>query len=122
MSVTFTKLLGDHILVRLDPRKEKTSGGLHIPGTEAQPIRTGVILQVGPGRWVKVRRQSTGDYRSVPRPMQAVVGERVAFLIGSVDTKTGQAVTHYLQEDERVIREDDVLFVIPDGVDVEVTQ
>jgi co-chaperonin GroES (HSP10) len=122
MAVRFSRLKSDHLLVKLDPRKEKTRGGIVIPETEAQPIRTGVILQAGPGRWTKVRRRGTGEYKTVLRPMDAQVGERVAFLIGSVDTKTGQAVTHYLQEDERVIREDDVLFAIPDGIDLEVSR
>lgn len=116
------RLLSDRLHVRLDPRKEKTAGGLVIPDTQAQPVRTGVILRRGPGRYVKTRRGRTDEYRDVFRPMEAQTGERVAFLIGSVDTKSGQAVTHYLQEDERVIREDDVLFVIPDGIDVEVSR
>jgi co-chaperonin GroES (HSP10) len=118
----FKTLLTDRLLVRLEPLKEKTLGGIVIPGTKARTVRTGVILKAGPGRYVKVRRRGTQEYREVLRPVTAQAGERVAFLIGSVDTKTGQAVTHYLQEDERVIREDDVLFVIPDGIDVEVTQ
>lgn len=123
MSIRFAQLLHDHALVRLDPRKDKTRGGILIPDTEAQPIRTGVVLQVGRGRRVKVRRRAEpGSYREIFRPIDVQVGERVAFLIGSVDTKTGQAVTHYLQEDERVIREDDILFAIPDGIDVEVSR
>jgi hypothetical protein len=123
----FKVLLSDRLLVRLDPLPEMT-GSLILP--RPRTVRTGVVLQVGPGRYVKTRRPgatlspvaSPAEYREVLRPTQAQKGERVAFLVGSVDTKTGQAVTHYLQEDERVIREDDVLFVIPDGVDVEVTQ
>lgn len=118
----FEKLLADRLLVRLDPLKEKTRGGLVIPGSKARTVRTGVVLEAGPGRRVRIYRTDRQEYREVLRPLDTRVGERVAFLIGSVDTKTGQAVTHYLQEDERVIREDDVLFEIPDGVDVEVTQ
>ncbi len=118
----FKTLLADRLLVRLEPLREKTQGGILIPDTTAQTTRVGVILQAGPGRYVKVRRHGTQEYREVLRPMEARVGERVAFLIGSVDTKTGQAVTHYLQENERVIREEDVLGVIPDGTDVEVSQ
>jgi len=110
----------DHVHVRLDPRKERTSSGILIPETKAQEIRTGVILDVGPGKYVKTRRRGTSEYRGVFRPMEARKGERVAFFIASVDTKSGQAVTHYLQEDERLLREDDILFVIEDG-DVEVT-
>lgn len=118
----FKTLLSDRILVRLDPPKAKTSGGIVIPDNQPQRTRTGVILQVGPGRYVKVPRRGTQEYREVLRPIEAQMGERVAFLIGSVDTKTGQAVTHYLQEDERVIREDDILFAFSDDIDVEVTR
>ncbi len=118
----FLRLHSDNVLVRLDPRKERTSGGILIPDDKPQSARTGVILDVGPGRYVKVPRRGTSEYREVFRPMQARKGEKVAFLIGSVDTKTGRAVTHYLQEDERVIREDDILFVFEDEVDVEVTR
>jgi co-chaperonin GroES (HSP10) len=115
------RLLTDRVHVRLDPRKEKTSGGLLIPETTAQAVRTGVVLHVGPGRYVKVRRRGTQDYREVLRSTVVTPGERVAFFIASVDTKTGKAVSHYLQEDERVIREDDILFVFDEGTDVEVT-
>lgn len=118
----FTRLFSDRILVRLDPRKEKTSGGILLPDTNAQAVRTGIVLDIGPGKLVKTRRSGTSEYREVFRPIDVRRGEKVAFLIGSVDTKTGQAVTHYLQEDERVIREEDVLFAIPDGVDVEVSR
>jgi co-chaperonin GroES (HSP10) len=116
----FQSLGSDRVLVRLDPRRTHTRGGLVIPDTEAQMIRTGVILQTGPGKWVKTRRRVTQDYREVLRPIEARVGERVAFFIGSVDTKSGQAVSFHLREDERLIREEDVLFVIEEG-DVEVT-
>jgi hypothetical protein len=115
----FQTLLADRLLVRLDPLPEKT-GSLVL--LRPRTVRTGVVLQRGPGRYVKFRQRQTQEYRDVLRPIDVQQGERVAFLIGSVDTKTGQAVTHYLQEDERVIREDDVLFAIPDGVDVEVSQ
>lgn len=119
--MNFQRLLTDHLLVRLDPVKETTRGGIIRPGTSPNPIRTGVVLQKGPGRYRKIRRSGTLDYREVYRPMDVEVGERVAFFIASVDTKSGKAVSHYLQEDQRVIREDDALFAIPDGIDVEVT-
>lgn len=117
----FEKLLADRLLVRLDPVR-KQIGSILVPDiARANPVRTGVILEAGPGRYVRFYDRERQKYREVLRPLDAHVGERVAFLIGSVDTKTGQAVTHYLQEDERVIREDDVLFEIPAGVNVEVS-
>ncbi len=118
----FKRLLTDHVLVKLEPSREKTQGGIVIPGTSPHPLRLGRVLQVGPGRYRKVRRRSAPDYAEVYHPMEAQPGDRVAFFIASVDTRSGQAVTYYLQEDERLIREDDILFVIPDGIDVEVTR
>jgi co-chaperonin GroES (HSP10) len=110
----------DRIHVRLDPRKDKTSGGILLPDSKDQEIRTGVIIDVGPGKYVKHRRSKQDDYREIFRPMEAKPGERVAFFIASVDTRSGKAISHYLQEDERLITEEDILFVIDEG-DVEVT-
>lgn len=114
------RLFTDRVHVRLDPRKEKTSGGIVIPDNKEQAVRTGVVLSVGPGKYVKTRRRVTDEYREVLRPTEVQLGERVAFFIASVDTKSGKAVSHYLQEDERVIREDDILFAFSDDIDVEV--
>jgi co-chaperonin GroES (HSP10) len=120
--VNFSRLLTDHILVRLEPMRTQTKGGIIIPDTQPRPLRLGTVLLTGPGRYRKVRRRGTTQYDEVWRPVEAAKGDRVAFFIASVDTKSGQAVTHYLQEDQRIIREDDILFLIPDGIDVEVTQ
>lgn len=115
------RLFNDHVRVRLDPPL-KQRGSILVPDiARANPVRTGVILDVGPGKYVKTRQRRTHEYRDVLRPVEAKRGERVAFLIGSVDTKSGKAVSHYLQEDERVIREEDILFVFEDGANVEVT-
>lgn len=118
----FQRLLTDRVLVKLEPVKEKTQGGIVIPDTSPRAIRLGEVLLVGPGRYRKVRKREGQDYAEVLQPTETQAGDRVAFFIASVDTKGGQAVSHYLQEDERVIREDDILFVIPDGIDVEVTR
>lgn len=120
MSITFSRLLTDRVLVRLEPQKTATSGGVLLVRDE--PYRTGVVVAAGPGRWVKVKRRGAEGYREVLRPTEVREGERIVFPIGSVDTKVGKAVTHYLREDERVIREDDILFVIEDDTDVEVSR
>jgi len=117
--VKFRLLLSDRLLVRLDPRRAQTRGGLVIPETEAQSVRTGTIQQVGLGKRERIRRKN-GEYREVLRPIEAKEGERIAFFIGSVDTRSGQSVSRYLLEDQCVIREDDVIGVL-EG-DVEVTQ
>ena len=92
--------------MRLDPLPEErvSKGGIILVDVEF--IRTGVALVVGPGnrfvdRYVKMELQ---------------VGERVCFFAGAMDTKQGQAMRARLSEDEALIRETDVLFVI-DGDD-----
>lgn len=120
--MSFSRLLNDCVRVRLEPVPEKTAGGILIPSAEDCPLRKGVVLQVGPGRYTKVRRRGPDKkYDEVWRPLESKTGDRVAFFIASVDTKSGKAVSHYLAEDERVIRESDILFFLLDGTDVEVT-
>ena len=119
--MSFSRLLNDCVLVRLDPVSHETKGGILIPDTQPHPLRKGVVLQVGPGRYRKVRRRGTDKYDEVWRRLESKAGDRVAFFIASVDTKSGKAVAHYLAEDERVIRESDILFFLLDGADVEVT-
>lgn len=104
----FAKLLSDHVLVELEPARERTGGGIILPGTVAEPVRVGRVLQAGPGRRFKDR--------FVPTSVQ--VGERVCFFIASADTKTGQAVTYHLEKDQRLMREQDILGVVADGVEV----
>jgi co-chaperonin GroES (HSP10) len=109
------KLLNDYLLIRLDPRKKTTSGG--IIRTTEQPIWTGVVLMAGPGR------QYTDKYL----PIDVKVGERVAFLSAAADGHlSGLAVKEALvcnfvdevvakMDEQRIIRESDVLFVIEEG-------
>ena len=52
--------------------------------------------------------------------MEIQVGERFPFFIAVTQTKQGQMLAQKLPEDQTVVRERDVLFVIPEGVDIEV--
>ena len=101
----------DHVLVKIEPKPERTRGGLIIAGTTPHPVRVGTVLRLGQGR----------KYRDRFLGMDVKLGERVVFLIGSVDTKSGQAISHHLSEDEVLIREPDILFAIPDDSTLEVT-
>lgn len=104
------KLLHDYLLVRLDPRKETTPGG--IIRTTEQPIWTGVVLMTGPGR----------QYVDKYLPIDVQVGERVAFLSAASDGHlSGLAIHEALvcnfagevvakMDEHRIIRENDVLF------------
>jgi chaperonin GroES len=104
----FKKLLTDHVLVELEPARERTGGGIIIPGTVAEPVRVGRVLMVGPGRKFKDR--------FVPTTVQE--GERVCFFIASADTKSGKSVSYHLEESQRLMREQDILGVLVEGVEV----
>lgn len=102
------RLLSDYILVQLEPEQEKTAGGIIKLGPE--PVRTGHVLMVGPGR----------DYVDRFVPMPDLIGKRIAFMIAASQTKKGQAVRRQLSlaDDQEVIRLGDVLFEVDEGVRV----
>lgn len=102
------KLLSDWMLVRLDPRKETTPGG--IIRTTEQPVWTGVVLMAGPGR----------QFRDKFVPMDSeIVGQRVAFLSAATDShKTGLSVAEQLDKDHRLIRMSDILFVVNEPMEI----
>ena len=102
------RLLGDWLLVKLDPRKEKTSGGI-IRVTE-QPVWTGMVEMAGPGR----------QYRDKYIPMEPdIVGQRVAFLSAATDGhRTGLTVAQQLDKDHRLIRMTDVLFIVNELMEI----
>jgi co-chaperonin GroES (HSP10) len=70
-------------------------------------IRQGVVTDAGPGR-----HYVDGVYKG----MDVKVGERVAFLAATMDTKQGWQLTdRVLGKDQALIRETDVLLVIEEG-------
>lgn len=100
--------LHDWMVVELEPNKETFSGSSIIKVKDS-PIRIGKVLAVGPGRHYV-------DGKFVP--MEVEVGERVVFLIASADTQSGKSVHHYLPDNQRLIRETDVLFVAIGSMEV----
>jgi co-chaperonin GroES (HSP10) len=102
------RLLSDYVLVELEPLREKTIGGIVKPGTVVEPLRMGKVKMVGPGR----------RFLDKYVPTQLKPGATVAFFVASTDTKGGRAITYLLREDERIIRENDVLFEILGPVEV----
>ena len=108
-----SRLLSDWMLVKLDPARERTKGGIVLLDPASQPIRTGTVLMAGPGR-----RYSD---KFVPMP-EGIVGTRVAFMIDAAHTKSGQTTHQLLQLDNEheLIRLGDVLLEV--GEDVEVSK
>lgn len=101
------RLLHDWVLVKLDPigKDNVSPGGIVL--VEPEMVRTGVVLQVGAGKVY-----SDGVYKKT----SVQVGERVAFFSGNMDTKQGQMLKSYVGEDEALIPEDAILFVIEGDV------
>lgn len=101
------RLLQDWVHARVEPAVTQTSGGLHLIGPV--PVRTAVVLGVGPGR---------RDAKDRLIPMQLQVGDRFPFLKAASETRQGHALAMLLEDNEVLIRESDVLFVDEEGVQV----
>ena len=106
----FDRLLGDRILVKLEPEK-KMSGNIIIPDSVKEPLRLGLVTKVGPGTRVKVK-QKDGRYKEKFLPLEAKVGERVAFFYAAVEFGSAKSAGYHLEEDEKLISETDILFVV----------
>ena len=96
----------DWALVLLDPvpSEGKTPGGILL--NHPVLIRKATVLAVGPGR-----RYVDGAYL----PTQIKVQDRVAFLSAVLESRQGRQLAHLLEQDQALIRETDVLFVIEEG-------
>lgn len=105
------RLLGDNILVRMDPDTDKVLGGLLFKPEDAYEtiMRTGEVISVGPGRWA-----TDGDTPLDKRiPIGVEVGEGVVFnrFIAS-HTKTAEQLHQFvLEKDEAIIAPRDILLV-----------
>lgn len=110
--------LNDVLLVRLEPARTTTAGGIVRPDTKQHPIRIAEVLRVGPGkRWKNAR---TGKFEYWPT--DARPGDRVVFLAALLQTEQGQQQrrSYSLEDNQALIRETDVLFVVPKGEEVEI--
>lgn len=109
------KLMGDNVLVKMDPDKELTSSGIIIKPKEAMEtiMRTGVVVAVGPGKYAKKGERDLD--KRVPIPLE--VGDGVVFnrFVAS-NTKTAEALhQHVLDDDEALIKGSDVLLAYDRG-------
>lgn len=97
------KLLHDWVRVKLDPVGEEnlSPGGIVMPTPEL--VRTGVVMQTGPGKTY---------CDGVHKPTTVELGQRVVFLAANTDNKQSQMLAEYLEEDEVLLPEDAILFVL----------
>ena len=96
-------LLHDWVRVRMDPvaREDVSTGGIIL--TTPVMVRTGIVQDTGPGK-----RWSPKKFTR----MQVEIGERVVFYAGNMDTKQGQMLSSYVDEDEALLPETSILFVL----------
>lgn len=104
------RLFNDYVLVELEPEPPALQSGIILPGPA--PVRIARVLGVGPGRRDKKGRLIR---------MQLKEGDRFPFFKAAADTAQGKALAQRLPEDQKIVRESDVLFVIEPGYTPEVT-
>lgn len=98
-------LLTDWVLLQVEPDVRVTPGGIILPDTSANPVREGVVLLAGPGR----------RFSDKYLPIDVAPGQRVAFFMASADLKTGKSVRAYLDDNQVLVREQDILYEIYPG-------
>ena len=101
------RLLHDWVLARVDPAPKETAGGIVLVGPT--PIRNATVLAVGPGR---------RDAKGCLTPTQLHVGDTFPFFKAASETKQGYALALLLNDNEVLIRESDVLFVMEEPCNV----
>lgn len=104
--------LNDWVLVELEDEQSRVqSSGLILTGED--PVRFAHVMKVGPGRCsMKTGKREPSDVK---------VGERVCYFVAALQTKQGQAIIYNLPEGHGLIKESDILFVVPDR-DIKVTR
>jgi chaperonin GroES len=93
--------LYDKLVVQFDPPKTKSVGGIEIPDAHTEEPSAGTVLAVGEGRLME---------GGVAEP-RVKVGQRV--LVGKYG---GVSTPEQYGERVRVVREDEVLWIFPEGV------
>jgi co-chaperonin GroES (HSP10) len=93
----------------MDPESEVVGSGLLIKPQTAHEhvLRTGKVLQVGPGKWAK--KGEFGVDKRVRTDVEE--GDGVLFIKFLNMTETNKALQVHLGEDEIILRPDDILLV-----------
>jgi len=94
---THLKPLGDRVVIKPQPREEKTKSGIYLPDTAKEKPQEGTVLAVGPGR-------TTDDGKVIP--LDVKVGDRVLY--------AKWAGTDFKQDDVEllIVSEKDILAII----------
>lgn len=114
--------LHDWILIELEEAKTK-KGSIILPDPDRAPLRIGKVIRTGPGRILKVLKKGPDGEKLMDggyRPVDVKPGDRVVFPMAVTECGSGQNITHTLDNGQRMIREDDVFFVIDGNEDIHV--
>lgn len=101
MTKRLKTLLHDWVRVKMHSVGENISGGIIL--TEPHMVRTGVVEDCGPGK-----RYSDGKFL----PTQVKKGDVVVFFAGNMDTKQGKELRTFISEDEALLPESAILFLL----------
>lgn len=100
--------LRETVLIQVDPAPTMR-GAIVLPDDAEPRIRTGVVLSVGPGRWVGKKKKTRERIGVEP-------GERVAFLQMHMDTPSGAQLTETIRQlgdNIGLLADRDILFAMP---------
>ena len=100
--------LHDRVIVELEPEKNKSRGGIILLGHDT--MRIGKVLRVGPGK----------QYEDRYVPTDVKPGERVTFMQACIETRSEAQVNYQLPDNQAIIREPDILFVVEDDDDIDI--
>lgn len=95
------------MIVKLEP--ENSTYGSGLIKVSQDTVRIGRVVSVGPGRWY-IDHENPNQHNFVPTSVQ--VGERVCFMSFNMHHQQGQQISQYFEEDETLIKESDILFVL----------
>jgi len=91
------KPLNDHVVVKANPKEEKTASGLFLPETNKEKPEQGEVIAVGPGKFLD---------NGTRQQMSVKVGDKIIF------TKYSPTEIKLNNEDYLILSESDILGVI----------
>lgn len=108
--------LHDVLIVELEEPPSETKSGIIIPDSAPKRLQVGRVVRAGPGIWKWNSRTGEEWFQKTV----VTIGDRVVFLTANLETKQGRQLCYALGDGLGLIRENDILLVIPKGEDVEV--
>lgn len=101
------KLMGNRVLVQMDPLKVLSEGGIHYPNSDAVTENDihiwGTVLSTGPGKWAAKAAKRV--------PMGVEVGDRVLFIRYLAKVETNKSLSGFLEDGQIILEESDILCV-----------